>query len=881
MRLRWLLGLLLAGFLWAWVSHPLQADRLYESLIYAHRVWLVWAVLAQVVYFSLFTASYQSALRVAGIISRAWDLIPLALGAVFIGVVTPDRQVGETTLFVDALGRQGQARKRVAVGVFLRWFSDTCAYLMVLTASLAVLVLNDDLGIPESRWAWWLFAIPFGLGGFLGLGMLRPDLLERRLVDLQAWLNWLAHRLYGRPLLDDDWAGRHADEFFTASQAAQAHPMRTLRTLGLSLAAYLADLLTLYFIDRLFGDPIQPGLLVAGFVIGYLFTILPLIPQGIGIVEGVMAVVYVSGAGAETAILTALGFRGLALWLPLALGFYFVQWGQSFSPREHSLAGKWTVRVAALLTGGMGLVNLFSTVTPSIATQMGANEPGWLVAMRQASHLAISMAGFTLLLLAYELWRRQRSAWEISLLVLEFSVVFHLAKGLDFEEALLAAGLAVWLEQQQIHFTARAKEPSIGQGLRILATAVFFTLAYGTVGFMLLDRHYVPEFGLPGALRQTLKLLIYSFAPRYVSDAVPQPRTAFGSFFTESVYLVAAATLSAGGLFLAYAIWRRPPATPRQRQQARGIVEQHSCSTLAHYTLLPDKHYLFSPAGSLVAYVVCQGTAIALGDAIGPAADRAAMLKIFRRTCRRRGWRPAFYLAGSDDLPLYRQAGFNSLCIAQEARLSFSSLDPPGAGMRLLRAAEGRLLRQGYRFLVQPAGASRELLGELHEVSDEWLALVHDQEKGFSRGWFDEDYLRTCPIGLVYDPDDRLIAFASLVSEPHCSELGIDLLRHRREVAPGTADFLIASLLTYAQNEEYAGFALGLHVGTIEPPADARQARLQQKIITYLQQFDRHAGLEALKSSFLPEWSPRYLVYPQAADPNEIWQAVVEANAGG
>jgi lysylphosphatidylglycerol synthetase-like protein (DUF2156 family) len=58
-------------------------------------------------------------------------------------------------------------------------------------------------------------------------------------------------------------------------------------------------------------------------------------------------------------------------------------------------------------------------------------------------------------------------AWLLTVVVLIIPSVSHLLKSLDYEEAILAAGLVLWLWFLRHHFHAR-----------------------GVVGFYLLDRHF-------------------------------------------------------------------------------------------------------------------------------------------------------------------------------------------------------------------------------------------------------------------------------------------------------------------------------------------------------------------------------------------------------
>ena len=74
-------------------------------------------------------------------------------------------------------------------------------------------------------------------------------------------------------------------------------------------------------------------------------------------------------------------------------------------------------------------------------------------------HLTSVLAGFALLLLANGLWRRKRLAWALTVTILIMSVPVHLFKGLDYEEAILGAALAIWLIYLQPHFHARSDPP--------------------------------------------------------------------------------------------------------------------------------------------------------------------------------------------------------------------------------------------------------------------------------------------------------------------------------------------------------------------------------------------------------------------------------------
>ena len=120
-----------------------------------------------------------------------------------------------------------------------------------------------------------------------------------------------------------------------------------------------------------------------------------------------------------------------------------------------------SVRVVALLTAAMGIVNVLAAVTPSMRYRLRLLEQYSPLQVTRGGHLTSALAGFALLLLAVNLWRRKRVAWLLTALVLAASAFTHLLKGLDYEEAALAAFLLIILLIWRSHFHARSDPPSI------------------------------------------------------------------------------------------------------------------------------------------------------------------------------------------------------------------------------------------------------------------------------------------------------------------------------------------------------------------------------------------------------------------------------------
>lgn len=532
---------------------------------------------------------------------------------------------------------------------------------------------------------------------------------------------------------------------------------------------------------------------------------------------------------------------------------------------------------ATLLTAGMGIVNLVSAVTPRLHNRVQWLEALFPFPVRAGVHVFAAVIGFLLLVLSANLLRRKRVAWLLTVALLILSIISNLIKGWDYEESILAGVLLVQLLLMRQQFTAQSDRPSIAQGIRGLIAALLFTLAYGTLGFYLLDRHYSVNFDLGSAIVQTLAMFFTE------DNAGLQPTDRFGRFFADSIYIIGAITLSYGVWMLLRPVLLRSEATKRDRQRAQAIVEQYGRSSLARFTLFDDKDYYFSPSGqSVIAYVPKGRGAIALGDPIGPAEDRQEAIVGFQQFCARNDWYPAFYQTLPDDLELYESLGLQALQIGEEAIAELPTFTLEGKPGKNLRTSVNKMVKAGHRIEFYPPPIAESVLKELRSVSDEWLEMMQGSEKKFSLGWFNDAYLRDCEIAVVRNADGRVTAFANVVSEYRLNEATIDLMRHRQNVEHGTMDFLFVSLFQHFKEQGYDGFNLGLSAlsGIGMSKQSPRLEKAVRYLYTHLNQFYNFQGLHAYKEKFHPNWEPRYLIYPGWFALPDVVVALVRADSG-
>ncbi len=547
---------------------------------------------------------------------------------------------------------------------------------------------------------------------------------------------------------------------------------------------------------------------------------------------------------------------------------------------KFALSEETLVHAVALLTAAMGVINVLSAVTPAVMDRLRLLAQYSPFRVVRGGHLVSALAGFALLLLSVSLWRRKQMGWLLTLSILIISIPIHLLKGLDYEEAIFAAVLAGLLIYLRPHFHARSDPPSIKQGLQVLLAALVFTLIYGVVGFYLLDHHFRVNFGFWAAVRQTIVM----FTQFYDPGLQPVPVTRFGRYFADSIYVIGAVTIGyALIMILRPVVLSRRSQTEEKRLRAWEIVRAHGRTPLAHYALLDDKLFFFTPGGSLISYVVENRVALVLGDPIGPAEDVASVVAAFKEFCSKNDWLAAFYQVLPDYLDVYKSSGFDVLPIGDEAIVKLDCFTLEGSENKTLRNSYNKMVRNGYHYdVIQPPYSAR-MLHELSYISNDWLTMHNAVEMRFSLGWFNESYLNTCPILLVRDREGFIEAFANLVTEFQANEIAVDLMRYRQYSESGLMDFLFVSLFQWARQQGYATFNLGLSAlsGVGEYSQDPIMERALNFIYQNVNRIYNFRGLHSFKEKFHPVWEQRYLIYPGASNLPAISVALFRASLGG
>jgi phosphatidylglycerol lysyltransferase len=535
------------------------------------------------------------------------------------------------------------------------------------------------------------------------------------------------------------------------------------------------------------------------------------------------------------------------------------------------------VKLVAVTIALMGLINVASASFFSVTGRLRWLREVLPPEVTLGSRGLVLVAGFFLIAVAWNLAHRKRVAWVLGVWLLLISAFSHLLKGLDVEEASIALALVVWLWLLRREFTVRSDPGSIRDALFAIPYTIVFIFLYALIGFSVLSRQFRPPFKPEAAMVETAKLV--SFQGEYPY----QPVTRRARWFVESLPMMA----GVGIVYVVYSLMRPvlspEPTRELDRKTAQRLIRRYGSSGIAYFARGKDKTYFINRERSVVvSYVLVRDVALAAGDPIGRPEDIKTTIREFRDYCRQNDWTAAFYQTGGDTLPYYREAGFKSAKIGEEALVYVQSFNTQGKKKNDLRLALNKAKRQGWRFMIfDRAIEDKELRRQLMSLSENWLTDKFGGEMGFTMGGTPILGSEETLLSLVLDQEGKVMAFMTWAPMFQKRGWAGDYMRRAGDAPNGVMDYLIVATIDWMKERGDEVMSLGLaplaNVAADSPDLIISLEKVMKLIYDHFNAFYHFKPLYEFKKKFAPRWESRYLVYPSITTAPPVFYALLRA----
>ena len=322
----WIFIILMVALTGLVVSRFADFQSLITTLIKGNLYWVLVGVAIHILYFYLDAVVHKYSFATVEVKSRASELFPVLLSAIAVNAVAPTGGTGGGALFIDYAMRKGQSGARTAVGLILGLMADLVTLIPFVVAGVFFLRAHRELKYYETLGFLFFLIFIFGMIGVLLLAYWKPKILQHIFKWLYRATNRIGNWFHHPNLLPEGWDAKNAAEFIAGARAIRDHPREFTYTMVWGMAIHIVNLIGLYAFFLAYRQPVRLGTLVAGFSLGIVFFIVSVLPQGIGAVEGIMTLIFISmGIPRTNAIVISLAFRGVNFWLPLIAGFILLR----------------------------------------------------------------------------------------------------------------------------------------------------------------------------------------------------------------------------------------------------------------------------------------------------------------------------------------------------------------------------------------------------------------------------------------------------------------------------------------------------------------------------------------------------------------------------
>ncbi len=588
-------------------------------------------------------------------------------------------------------------------------------------------------------------------------------------------------------------------------------------------------------------------------IIGYIVMVILLIAspflRGLGTIEvSLTFILQQFGFPIIAAATITLLFRFFEFWLPLIGGII------SFVTKKDSILLRILPAFIILI---LGVVNIISSISPSIPARLRLVKNIVPDDVIVTSNALVLIFGLILVMISIFLLQGSKRAWYIALALTVFSVVGHLLKAADYEEALLAlvAGSSLYYTRQ--NYKLRPHPRFVHLGIKVYFYAIAAVFAYGVIGFYFIDkRHFGTDFTFLNSIKAVLKVIFF------IDDKALDPRTKFGLHFEQSIYFASGAVI----LFIIFSLLKpyfsKSYNTETDFTDAENLVKKFGHSALDYFKTYPDKFIFFNESRTaFISFKITRHFVLVLEDPVAEhESEKVEMVKKFEERCKDNGFITAYYRVPEESLGFYKSLGKKFIPIGEEAVLDLTTFTIDGGKMKTTRSAINRLTSEGYVFKVYEGQQKEGLLQKLKQVSDNWLRDLDQKEVAFTQGIFDKNILKNQTILTIEDQEEKVYAFLNLVEDYAPGEATYDLIRKETDAPNGVLDMLLAKTFLHLKEQGFTAVNMGL-----APLSGIDGVNITQKTIKYaydnLKAFAQFKGLRKYKDKFFPQWKKKYLIY--------------------
>lgn len=626
----------------------------------------------------------------------------------------------------------------------------------------------------------------------------------------------------------------------------------TLKIISISLIEWVATVGLIYGILVVLKCNVTIFELFPVFVSAVVVATVSMVPGGIGTFDLTLLLgLEKYNVPSEKVLLAIVLYRLTYYIIPLIIGLVmfiheaYISLNEDLKNTIESVVSKFFHVILVLLVLFAGSVLLISEALPGVIERVSLLHKVFDFSIIYISKKLTIIIGFLLIAVSMTMTYKSKRIYKLTIALVILGAILSLLKGFDYEEAIYLSLVAVALWFSKKSFYRESFIMTWGKIIQDLIILIFFqgvyiTVAYINLRFVRFKFHTLADYEhfTSNHIIRVLAMSFIGFAGALIFLAVIHYFSGLNKF-------------------------------PRMKlseceDKVKDIYNKYKGTQVSHYIFLNDKFvYINKDNDVMLQYQIYADKIVILGNPVGNESKFFNFIQEFYDLADNYGYTPVFTAIDSSMIPYLHATGYQFIKLGEDAHVKIDiDFDLKGSRRKTIRNAVGRAERQEYKFEVISPPFTKDVMDSIRSVSDEWLG--GRKEKGFSIGFFDEDYLNKADLALVKDKDGVIKGFANIIPMYDNNEtLSIDLMRFGKCPFNGVMDFMFVNLFKYGKEKGYAKFNMGM--APLSNVGISKYAFLSEKVSyqVYLhgQHFYSFKGLKSFKEKYADTWENRYMAY--------------------
>lgn len=288
--------------------------------------YLVLTILLSALGFFFLTMMNKNVFSMLGVKRSKRKMFALLSSALAVNVLIPSGGLSTGVMFAQDAKKRGESGAAVISALTLSLLANYISIVFLLVFAMIYLGIIGSLGLHVIIPAVIFFLLTFGLFLLVFLSGNNKAFLSKFLdFALRTWRKIVSMFKKQEPS-EKNVIADYIGELECVYGIIKKDPRdlyKAILYIFLSHFFYLASLYVLFASLGLF--PLY-RIIISGYAIGMMFVVISPTPNGVGFVEGSMVLAYTSlGLPGTAAATVALIYRGFSFWIPMFLGFVFLQ----------------------------------------------------------------------------------------------------------------------------------------------------------------------------------------------------------------------------------------------------------------------------------------------------------------------------------------------------------------------------------------------------------------------------------------------------------------------------------------------------------------------------------------------------------------------------